>query len=105
MYHVVYREYKRMAGLKRKQICLEVNQDRRLRVLSRRQRVGESELIRRGIDRTLNEPLRSTLDHNAWLRELAFIDSLMRRGPIKGGRVEARGPLSEEIPFSLAATP
>ena len=71
-----------MRRMKRKQIYIEANQDRRLRALSRRQGKSESELIRVGIDRVLTDP---PLDRAAWDRELAYIDSLIRKGPMKGG--------------------
>jgi len=79
-----------MRRMKRKQIYLEPEQDRRLRVLSGRQGKTESELIREGVDRVLNEPL---LDRAAWERELAFIDSLIAKGPIKGKRTWKREDL------------
>jgi Arc/MetJ-type ribon-helix-helix transcriptional regulator len=82
-----------MARMKRKQIYLEAEQDRRLRALSRRQRRSESELIREGIRRVLDEP---PLDRTAWEREKAFIESLIRKGPIPGGRTWKREDLYDE---------
>lgn len=82
-----------MARMKRKQIYLDVEQDRRLRALSRRQRRSESDLIREGIKRVLDEP---PLDRAAWEREKAFIDSLIRKGPIPGGRTWKREDLYDE---------
>jgi len=79
-----------MAHMKRKQIYLEAEQDRRLRVLSRRQGKTASELIREGVNRVLDEP---PLDRGAWERELAFIDSLIAKGPIKGKRAWKREDL------------
>ncbi len=81
-----------MRRMKRKQIYIEANQDRRLRDLSRRQGRSESELIREGIDRILTDP---PLDRSAWERQLAFIDSLIRKGPLKGGRTWKREDLYE----------
>ena len=79
-----------MRHMKRKQIYLEPEQDRRLRVLSRRQGKTASELIREGVNRVLDEP---PLDRGAWERELAFIDSLIAKGPIKGKRTWKREDL------------
>ena len=81
-----------MRRMKRKQIYIEPNQDRRLRDLSRRHGKSESELIREGIDRILADP---PLDRAAWERELAYIDSLIRKGPLKGGRTWKREDLYE----------
>lgn len=81
-----------MRRMKRKQIYIEANQDRRLRDLSRRHGKSESELIREGIDRVLADP---PLDRAAWGRELAYIDSLIRKGPLKGGRTWKREDLYE----------
>jgi hypothetical protein len=69
--------------MKRKQVCLDPNQARRLRALSGDWAESESELTREGVDRVLKEPL---LDRSAWERELTFIDSLIPKGPLKGRR-------------------
>ncbi len=81
-----------MRRMKRKQIYIEANQDRRLRDMSRRHGKSESELIREGINRILADP---PLDRAAWDRELAYIDSLIRKGPLKGGRTWKREDLYE----------
>jgi len=81
-----------MQRMKRKQFYLRPEQDRRLRVLSRHRGTTESELVREGVDRVLAEP---PLDHAAWERELAFIDSLIAKGPIKGKRTWKRDDLHE----------
>lgn len=81
-----------MRRTKRKQIYIDANQDRRLRDLSRRHGKSESELIREGIDRILADP---PLDRAAWERELAYIDSLIRKGPLKGGRTWKREDVYE----------
>ncbi len=81
--------------MKRKQIYLEVEQDRRLRSLSRREGRTESALIREGIERILQVPLPPALDYSAWEKELAFIDSLIQKGPIKGKRRWKREDLYE----------
>ena len=76
-----------MKRMKRKQLHIPADQDQRLRALARRQGKTESHLIREGVDRILAEPLPQALDHQAWLKSREFIDSLIRRGPVKGGRI------------------
>jgi hypothetical protein len=78
--------------MKRKQIYLDPDQDRRLRALSRHRGRSESELIREGVDRVLKEP---PVDRTAWERQLAFIDSLIAKGPLKGKRTWRREDLYE----------
>lgn len=84
-----------MNHMKRKQIYILPDQDRRLRALARRHGKTESQLIREGVERILNDPLRPRRDPAAWDRALAFIDSLIRKGPIKGGRSWKREDLYE----------
>jgi hypothetical protein len=79
-----------MKRMKRKQVYIHPDQDQRLRALARRQGKTESHLIREGVDRILVEPLPQALDHQAWLKSREFIDSLIRRGPVKGGRIWTR---------------
>ena len=90
MYNAMYIVEAAMRRMKRKQIYLEPEQDRRLRLLSRRQAKTASELIREGVNRVLDEP---PLDRGACERELAFIDSLIAKGPIKGKRTWKREDL------------
>lgn len=84
-----------MARMKRKQIYLEPDQGRRLRVLARRRGQTESQLIRDGIDRLFEEPLAQTLDHQAWVRQRRFIDSLIRKRALKGKRTWTRDDAHE----------
>ncbi|HLY61990.1 MAG TPA: hypothetical protein VKV95_14700 [Terriglobia bacterium] len=79
-----------MSKMKRKQIYLEVDQDRRLGILARNRDATESELIRSGLDLVLSSPLPQALDHQAWLRRRRFIESMIRRGPVKGKRTWTR---------------
>lgn len=85
-----------MARMKRKQIYIEADQDRRLRALARRRRRTESELIREGIDRVLAAPALPVRDQKAWKEELAFIDQLTRMGPVPGKRTWTRDDLYDE---------
>ena len=75
-----------MKRMKRKQVYIHPDQDQRLRALARRNGATESQLLRAGVDRILAEPLPQALDHQAWVKSRDFIDSLIRRGPVKGGR-------------------
>jgi hypothetical protein len=75
-----------MRRMKRKQVYIQADQDQRLRALARRNSTTESHLLREGINRILAEPLPQALDHQAWVKSREFVDSLIRRGPVKGGR-------------------
>ena len=75
-----------MRRMKRKQVYIQADQDQRLRALARRNRTTESHLLREGIKRILAEPLPEARDHQAWVKSREFVDSLIRRGPVKGGR-------------------
>ncbi len=79
-----------MNRMKRKQIYLDADQDRRLRILSRRNQVSESALIRQGVDRVLAGSVSMPLDHEAWERELKFMKDWARRGRVKGRRTWTR---------------
>jgi predicted DNA-binding protein len=84
-----------MPRMKRKQIYIEPDQDRRLRALARRRGKTESQLIREGVNRVLREPVLLRLNHKAWEEESAFITSLIQKGPIKGKRTWRRGDVYE----------
>jgi len=77
--------------MKRKQTYLDVEQERRLRALSRRQGKSESALIREGINRVLTDP---PLDRAAWGEGAGvhrFANS--ERSYQRQTNLEARGPL------------
>jgi hypothetical protein len=76
--------------MKRKQVYIQADQDQRLRALAHRIGTTESHLLREGINRILAEPLPQALDHQAWVKSREFVDSLIRRGPVKGGRSWSR---------------
>jgi len=84
-----------MKRMKRKQVYIHADQDERLRALARRHGTTESQLLREGVDRILADPLPQALDHQAWVRSREFIDSLIRRGPVKGGRHWTREEVHE----------
>lgn len=79
-----------MARMKRKQIYIEAEQDRRLRMISRQKRTSESQLIRDGIERVLSSPLPQRRDPVGWKEALAFIDRLTDLGPVQGKRAWTR---------------
>jgi len=85
-----------MRRMKRKQVYIQADQDQRLRALARRNRTTESHLLREGINRILAEPLPQAPNHQAWLKSREFIDSLIRRGPVKGGRSWTREEAHEQ---------
>ncbi len=85
-----------MSLMKRKQIYLGADQDRRLRAMARRQGKTESELIREGVDRILTAPPLPARDRAAWKKELAFMDQLTKLGPVEGKRTWTREELYDE---------
>ena len=68
-----------MGRMVRKQVCLEPEQEERLRRYAARQGRPESEIVRRGIDLALAEQSDLRPDAEAWAAELAFIE---RRGHV-----------------------
>ena len=82
-----------MRRMKRKQIYLDPDQDRRLRALSRRQGKTESQVIRDGIDYVLKAPMPPRRDPSAWKEARAFIDHLTALGPVRGKRSWTREEL------------
>lgn len=86
-----------MGRMKRKQIYIEADQDRRLRTLAYRQGKPASELIREGVEQVLNDSssLALPLDHEAWEAEVKFMEAWRRKGPVKGGRTWTRDDAHE----------
>ena len=86
-----------MARMKRKQIYIEVDQDRRLRALARRQGKPASELIRAGVEHVLNgsSSPQLPLDHRAWEAAVKFMEAWRRKGPVKGRRTWTRDDAHE----------
>jgi hypothetical protein len=79
-----------MNRMKRKQIYVEREQDHRLRILAQSRGTTESELVRNGLDWVLRSPLPQKLEHAAWVRRRRFIESMIRRGPVRGKRTWTR---------------
>lgn len=81
-----------MRRMKRKQIYIESERDRSLRDVSCCQGESESASAREGINRVLAE---APLTRAAWQTELTHIDSLIKKGPLKGRRNWKREDLYE----------
>jgi hypothetical protein len=90
MYNVLY-----MATKVRKQIYLEVEQDRLLKRLSKRSGMAEAEIIRNAIDAGAGRAALSATRPQVWKSELAFIRRLMRKGTLHGGRAWQRDDLHD----------
>src|SRR6266542_3433554 len=83
-----------MGRMVRKQVYIELEQDRLLKQRSAELGVTESALIRKGIDHVTNGRDARPLDDQAWEEELAFIEERARTLPATGGE---RGWTREEI--------
>lgn len=70
----------------RKQIYIEPYQDAILKRMSRKTGASEAEIIRQAIDRHVQSFQVSGAETSAWAEEDAFIETLIQRGPVKGGR-------------------
>ena len=82
-----------MATMVRKQVYIEQRQDRKLKVLARAMGCTEAEIIRKALDVEVDK-LQSDQDRlAAWREERAFIEELMKKGPMKGGRPWTREEL------------
>ena len=82
-----------MATKVRKQIYIEPEQEERLKRLSAAMGVAEAEIIRQALDRELGALGRRTRDLGVWEAELEFIQELMSRGVVEGGRTWRRDDL------------
>lgn len=79
----------------RKQIYLDERQEGLLKRLSRRMGVSESELIRRGIERSLAVSLTPRADLRDWVEIKTFIRRRMAGGPVSGPRKWRRDDLHD----------
>jgi hypothetical protein len=75
-----------MAGMVRKQVYIEPQQEAALKQLARETGGSEAEIIRGAIDRHARAVAFSRRDLAAWKRERAFIADLISSGPVAGGR-------------------
>ena len=83
-----------MGRMLRKQIYVEPEQDAALKRRARQTGASEADLIRQALDRHL-AALPPHRDLRAWDEERAFIEDLMSRGPVAGGRAWTREELHE----------
>lgn len=74
-----------MAQMVRKQIYIKQEHDKGLKNKARKLRKTEAELIREGISHILKEAY-IYKDKTAWSVEKKFIQSLIKKGPLKGKR-------------------
>lgn len=84
-----------MSRLVRKQIYIDTKQEKMLKRKASELHVSESELIRNGIAKVLTAGTAISGNAMAWDREKKFIDALIRKGPVKGGRAWKREDLYE----------
>ncbi len=75
-----------MSHTTRKQIYIDPRQDRLLKRKAVELNTTESELIREGIDMLLTGGKTISRDIGAWDAEKKYIQSHIKKGPIKGGR-------------------
>lgn len=85
----------------RKQVYLDVELEAQLKREAQERGISEAELIRQALsdefESSTEKSLRlGRLDPQAWEREKAFIESLMQKGSISGGRSWGRDELYEE---------
>lgn len=78
----------------RKQIYIEARQEQLLKQLVRETGSTEAQLIRQAIDRHTGS-FSPQVDMHVWNEERAFIESLMQKEPVSGGRAWKREDLHE----------
>lgn len=81
--------------MKRKQVYIEDQQEELLKRRSRELGVSEAELVRQGIDEVLRAGKAPRPDRSSWQREKRFIEQLIKKGPVEGGRRWKREDLYE----------
>ncbi len=84
-----------MTRMVRKQVYIEDRQEALLKRLAQSTGETEAEIIRQAIDRQARTLLFPRRDLDAWREERAFIQDLIRRGPVPGGRAWRREDLYE----------
>jgi len=75
-----------MTRMVRKQIYIEPRQEAMLERMARESGTTQAELIREAIDQRMTGALYWPRDLNAWELESEFIRSLIKLGPVPGGR-------------------
>ncbi|NPV52766.1 MAG: hypothetical protein HPY71_04500 [Firmicutes bacterium] len=79
----------------RKQVYIAPYQDVLLKQRAKELNVTEAELVRRAIELYTSSGITAYRDLRYWEKEKAFIDSLIARGHVKGGRQWRREDLYE----------
>ena len=80
----------------RKQLYIEVRQEKMLKRLSKEQGVSEAELIRRGLDMIFVQGRGCVSDPQAWEEELAFIRERAKITALGAERTWTREELYDE---------
>lgn len=84
-----------MVAKVRKQIYLDVQQNKILKEASQKLGVSEAEIIRQAIMSQTHRLQASHRDIQAWENERQFIDALIEQGTVAGGRTWKREDLYE----------
>ena len=84
-----------MAMKVRKQVYIEPHHEAILKRLSRERGITEAEIIRQAIEEHTSALRLPRRDLRAWEAERAFIQNLIRQGPVSGRRTWRRGDLYE----------
>jgi hypothetical protein len=77
----------------RKQIYIEPRQDKALKKLARKTGMTEAEIIRTALEAHIDELARQQQRKAAWEKVDSFIDQLIAKGPVPGGRTWRREDL------------
>ena len=88
-----------MATRVRKQVYIDAQQEVLLKRLAAELGLSEAEIVRQAIDRRASEVTVEVPDPEAWARERAFIEELMQRPVVAGGRTWTRDDLHDRASF------
>ncbi len=75
-----------MPNMVRKQIYIDLNQEKGLKAKAKELNLAESEIIRQGINNLLKMPVMSKKDIGAWKEARTFIRNLIAKGPVRRKR-------------------
>lgn len=79
-----------MSSKIRKQIYIATEQEERLKQLTALTGLSEAEIIRQALDRHTITYRLTTRNLTAWETEREFLENLMAKGPVPGGRTWTR---------------
>ncbi|MEW6227219.1 MAG: ribbon-helix-helix domain-containing protein [Bacillota bacterium] len=79
----------------RKQFYIDPQQEALLKRCAKELGITEAELVREALDTYTWSGARDHRDLSAWKEEKAFLESLMKEGPVSGGRRWTRDDLHE----------